>query len=707
VSAICRNFGAGRIGLLQLGNEMNVEIDHKRACEAADPQGEELLRETFQCFQPFQDKVSDLSDALDKLIEIGDDTTAKNARRLGHHLSQVEPSVTMIGQVKAGKTSLVNAMVGWPGLLPADVNPWTSVVTSLRLFPDSTPQDQAASFTFFDEGEWARLVDRGGRVGELAERAGAADELDKVRAQIEEMRKKSERRLGRKFEMLLGQSHDYGYIDSDLVERYVCLGDDFETDTETSTSQGRFADITKSADLALHVPGVPMKLCIRDTPGVNDTFMMREQITIRAIRESRMCVVVLSAHQALSTVDMALIRLISNVKSREVIIFVNRIDELQDPASEVPQIRASIENTLARHQGPEGVEILFGSAGWANTALSGAFDDMSDASSKALLNWADEELRVPAEKLSIQEVIWELSGLPALYKAIAERVDEGVGGEAVEKAARSAINLANGVRAAAGNNTLPVDADGINVDAEALRASFEKVAATAQSTFDDEIGATVEDFERRLERSHRSFLERATSSLLAHLESEGDGVVWEYDPTGFRVLLRSAYQVFGRNLASASKRELGKAAAGIEELYQSSFGLAKDSFKVEAPRPPRMPPPVLLGQTIALDLKGSWWSRWWQRRRGYSTYAMDFAQMIEAETLPIIDALRGDNARAIGTDASKIMSDFLSEQRSILENVLDKIGEPGTPDLSLGNAGGETRRDELERTVATLEKLAA
>jgi len=686
---------------------MNIEIDHQRTFDAADPQGKDLLRETFRCFQPFQDKVSDLSEALEKLIEIGDETTAKSARRLGHQLAQVEPSVTMIGQVKAGKTSLVNAMIGWPGLLPADVNPWTSVVTSLRLSPGSTPEDRAASFSFFDEGEWARLVDRGGRVGELAERAGAAEELDKVRAQVEEMRRKSERRLGRKFEMLLGQSHDYGYIDSDLIERYVCLGDDFETDTETSTSQGRFADITKSADLTLHVPGVPMKLCIRDTPGVNDTFMMREQITIRAIRESRMCVVVLSAHQALSTVDMALIRLISNVKSREVIIFVNRIDELRDPANEVPQIRASIEKTLAQHQGPEGVEILFGSAGWANTALSGAFDEMSEASSAALLNWADEELRVPAEKLSVQEVIWELSGVPALYRAIAERIDEGVGGEAVEKAARSAINLANGVRAAAGCDALPVDADGLDVDAGMLQRSFEKIAAAAQSAFDAELDATVDDFERRLERSHRSFLERATSSLLAHLESEGDGVVWEYDPTGFRVLLRSAYQVFGRNLATASKREIGKAAAEIEGLYQTSFGLARDSFKVEAPRALRMPPPVLLGQTIALDLKGSWWSRWWQRRRGYSNYAMDFAQMIEAETLPIIDALRGDNARAIRADASRLMTDFLSEQRSILENVLDKIGDPDTSDLSLGKAGGKIQRDELERTVATLEKLAA
>ena len=686
---------------------MNVDTNHQGEYEAAAPEGSELLRSTFQCFKPFKDKVADLSEALDKLVEIGDDTTAKSARRLGHQLAQVEPSVTMIGQVKAGKTSLVNAMVGWPGLLPADVNPWTSVVTSLRLGPNSKPEDQSAAFTFFDEGEWARLVDRGGRVGELAERAGAAEELDKVRAQVEEMRKKSERRLGRKFEMLLGQSHEYGYIDTDLVERYVCLGDDFESDTETSSSQGRFADITKSADLTLHVPGVPMNLCIRDTPGVNDTFMMREQITIRAIRESRMCVVVLSAHQALSTVDMALIRLISNVKSRDVIIFVNRIDELQDPANEVPQIRASIEKTLSDHQGPQDAQILFGSAAWANTALSGAFDEMSEASSNALLNWADEELRVPAEKLSIQEVIWQLSGLPELYKAIAERIDEGAGGEAVEKAARSAINLANGVRAAAGYDALPVNAEGANVDTEALRKSFAKIAAAAQAKFDAELESTVDDFEHRLERSHRSFLERATSSLLAHLETHGDGVVWEYDPTGFRVLLRSAYQVFGRNIASASRRELGQTAKEIEALYQTSFGLAEGGFKVEAPRPLRMPAPVLLGQTIALDLKGSWWSRWWQRRRGYSNYAMDFAQMIEAETMPIIDALRGENARAIGRDAGKIMADFLSEQRSILENVLEKLGDASSGNLAIGDPDRSAQRDELERTVATLEKLAA
>ena len=81
------------------------------------------------------------------------------------------------------------------------------------------------------------------------------------------MREKSRKRLGRRFELLLGQEHDYGYVDRDLIQRYVCLGDDFEDDG-IAHNQGRFADITKSADIYLPSPLVPIRLCIRDTPGV-------------------------------------------------------------------------------------------------------------------------------------------------------------------------------------------------------------------------------------------------------------------------------------------------------------------------------------------------------------------------------------------------------------------------------------------------------
>jgi len=72
------------------------------------------------------DEMTDLEEALEDIKSFGGPEAAKKADRLIKSVHDFEPSITMIGQIKAGKTSLVNAMVGMPDLLPADVNPWTS-----------------------------------------------------------------------------------------------------------------------------------------------------------------------------------------------------------------------------------------------------------------------------------------------------------------------------------------------------------------------------------------------------------------------------------------------------------------------------------------------------------------------------------------------------------------------------------------------------
>ena len=146
----------------------------------------------------FVARLKAFSHTLDEIAQIGGEETTKKAVRLQKQLQALEPNVTMIGQIKAGKTSLVNAMVGQPDLLPADVNPWTSVVTSLHLNSPEDTGGPAASFQFFNMDEWEHLVDDGGRIGELAARAGADDELEKVREQIAMMREKTRQRLGRK-----------------------------------------------------------------------------------------------------------------------------------------------------------------------------------------------------------------------------------------------------------------------------------------------------------------------------------------------------------------------------------------------------------------------------------------------------------------------------------------------------------------------------
>ena len=148
-----------------------------------------LLREAFTGLDPLIGEIRELEDQIGQIAEMGDEKTVKAMRRLNGQLDDLEPSITMIGQVKAGKTTLVNALAGWPDLLPADVNPWTSVVTSLHFDPKQARDETKASFQFFEADEWDWLINRGGRIGELASRAGAEDELGKVRTSCRDARK--------------------------------------------------------------------------------------------------------------------------------------------------------------------------------------------------------------------------------------------------------------------------------------------------------------------------------------------------------------------------------------------------------------------------------------------------------------------------------------------------------------------------------------
>ena len=650
--------------------------------------------------------------ALSDLAGLGDDKITKRAERLARSLDAFEPSVTMIGQIKSGKTSLVNALIGCPDLLPADVNPWTSVVTSLHLHPETEGFRNSASFQFFEEDEWDRLVSGGGRIGELASRAGADDELEKIKRQVAQMREKSRNRLGRKFEVLLGQRRDYGYFDKDLIERYVCLGDDLDAHEEAlSKGQGRFADITKSADLNMERLALPIRLCLRDTPGVNDTFMMREQITIRSIRDSRICVVVLSAHQALSSTDLALIRLISHVKTRDVVIFVNRIDELSDPAAQIPQIAESIRATLERHKGPVGAQLVFGSALWACRALEGDISKLPKSSLAALRNWAEgpHEAGPDGDRPDPVAQAWALSGLPALQAALAERITQGVGAATLQQIAASGLNLAGAVAASERLVAAPGAAEKANpLDAAAAQRRMAEISNNEAASLRAEFDTILNGFSERIDRVQTSFVERAIASLVVHLERHGDSTPWTYDPTGLRVLLASSHQVLARKCQQTFETALRRAAGRVVELYCAGFGLGPDHIRITLPPAPPVPPPVTLARTIALDLSTAWWKRWWFQKRGHEAYAARFHDLIKTETIAMTDDLRHDLAPAARDAAVAAFDAFLGGQNAVCASLMARQRDGArSPDAYGMRVAGPGQTARLKAVIADLEIFAA
>lgn len=681
--------------------DMEVEIDPTTNIRASARLSN--LRSGMEDLAAFAKKAAELEGALDKLADLTGEESRRSVSRLKAQLSAFEPSVTVLGQVKSGKTSLINAMTGWPDLLPSDVNPWTSVVTSLHLTPANENAETGARFQFMTEDEWDRLTTKGGRIGELAGRAGAEGELQKIRDQIHSMREKSRRRLGRNFELLMGQEHEFGYFDKNMLERYICLGDDFDVAGHSSAQdeQGRFADITRSAELYLNCHAVPFRMCLRDTPGVNDTFMMREMMTIKAIRDSRICVVVLSAGQALSSVDMALVRMIATLKSREVIIFVNRIDELSEPANQMIEIEESIRRTLKNNDGPQDAKIIFGSAYWAGRVLHGELGEMADASAGALLNLTEAVIGTTNIGRSPSEHVWELSGLPALMQALSSQFVLSLGEPCLTKIASSAMAIATSQNAM---RTVLVEGDDFSSDVNMheIRTEFERIAEMNLTEFKASISEIFAEYHKRVDRVHENFIERATHSLLSHLEVYGSEQVWEYDPSGLRLLLRSAYSAMGSRVRKKAEARYETAVSDTAHLLYRGFGPAVEGIQLSVPSVPQIPSPVTLGQTIALDFNDSWWAMWWRRRRGYQAFTKQFRELIRSETEDFMTQVKDAQTSTIHDDLVEELRGFLDQQKAILLDLITGAHRSGGAEDMFCNKAEQKRNDALNETLRIL-----
>ena len=107
-----------------------------------------------------------------RVAELGEDLQSAIHSRVGVFVSSLMSELeshscrlAVIGQIKAGKSSLINALIRRPELLPTDINPSTAVITKLY-FGASAEHNNTALFQFFSEDEWDRIMS-GGRAGAM------------------------------------------------------------------------------------------------------------------------------------------------------------------------------------------------------------------------------------------------------------------------------------------------------------------------------------------------------------------------------------------------------------------------------------------------------------------------------------------------------------------------------------------------------------
>lgn len=597
------------------------------------------------------------------------------AKALGALRSQ-RLSVSIVGQVNAGKTTLVNALARKPDLLPVAQQPWTAVVTRLHFGLHGFPK-QSSHFQFFDENEWRRLAEQGGRLRELAERFLPGFNSAQLQQQVEVMKLRAQTRLGSTFKELLGTAHSFPTLSPDVVARYVSSSESIEPSENEAIPN--YADVTRSADLFFELKPFGYPLTLIDTPGTNDPFLVREETTLRCIDASDVCIVVLDATRGVTDSDVGLFRVLKGVNSQRLILFVNKIDQLAGSPERVRAVTEKISLSLSKELGSSEIPVIFGCA---------------NPSAKA----ADEEAAGNEAEC----------GLSELEDALSDLVHHGNSAHYVHQAAATLTALADGVRSQAA-----VEISQLNNELESEKASFDGEVRRARAMafledLSEQIARTTGDaveslkhisaaYERQavenLETLVRNFAGTKKQEFLEKYPSKLPSKTIRFDTKELRRQLMATHTQDYRRVRRELTNSLRVVAARLMFLMNKVQNDARVNLDIEAVSQDFVyPSQAPLGEALAIDLDEPFWRRWWRRRVTPEEAAASLEALILQEFLPIVPELVRLGKRELETEidysalqlsisGTNLMQSLKNEQLTIVD--ARDIDMPGATGIEL------------------------
>ena len=595
--------------------------------------------------------------SLCDLVEPAGQSLIKEASGL---LQKQTCRIAVVGQIKAGKSSFINVFTQQPSLLPTDVNPWTTAVTHLH-FRQQAPSGTSARFEFFTDAEWHNLVEGGGKLRELTERLVPGFEPELLRQHVESLKTRAATRLGADYTQLLGTSHEFDLVNAELLQRYVCSGE-FGV-AGSNTAVGQYADITKSADLFLKGGPFEFPVTMIDTPGTNDPFLLRDEITRRSLESADIYIVVLTARQPLSESDVALLRILRGLHKERILVFINRIDDLGDISSELDQVMSFVRQRIASEFPGAEIPVIAGSARWAMHALDSERPAIERVFQPRSLTYFMEVGQLRREDLvrsaseggpkrdELRKALFACSGIPGIYHAVSTMMSGCHSAHVLKQLAHCFGEMGRGAESAT-----KFEVDQLK-DLHSLAVSQAHHTGRQMQKLDNEI-RQLQDISNVINESAQNISVRMREIIAAEADAmqiemaqevqsyakdERDVVidtlrrgrapkVWKCEAAELRRRLAgvflSAFERASRRVqdfqarVSPELRELLRVAAPSEQLPEEP-----DWKNIDVPAPAL----TSLGRFIALELDTPWWSSFWASKPTAEDRGDEVAHLIRSE----------------------------------------------------------------------------
>ena len=647
-------------------------------------------------------------EAAKTLVALADRETAQSISLVAEQLRQQACRVAFVGQVKAGKSSLINVLVEQPDLLPADINPCTAVVTRLNFGVPDKPE-AGALFTFFSREEWRRLS-MGGRTRELTDRLFPDFNWEVLRAQVRAMEERASEKLGPSFEDLMGKEHLYQEVQPDLLVQYVGA-EHPHAETPPERLEGRFSDITKSADIFLDLGAFSFPTVLIDTPGVNDPFLVRDEITRQNLETADICVVVVTARQPLSATDLNLLRMLRGLKKDRIIIFINKVDELKGGDEVLQEIGRQVSSTLKQEFPAAHIPLVFGSAAYAQQALCRGVADPGlpggpggqDEGLAGIL-WPSQNDMAQKAKA---EAFFLRSGLLSLAVTISELMSTGpiadtigVSTRLIEEVSRNLIawlEIETGLR-----RRIPQEAGRVKADLDAI-AGLRRELAAKLDTFVGRLDTFYTEEVSLIRQMLSSKVQAFIPDALAALQDSDIAREASQIDVKLRMRLETAFL--------EAIDDACKLLASEQQTLKTELSSLLDAGGLTGK------PAIILGQPLALTPSLAALSE--PAALGFSAYLTKLAgnpagagdggvklvDLIIADFVPIIEKLAGEALRVFQDGASTFARQAKALTFGPMDLAIDRVSQALKEAETAPPENAETSVQALRETISSLKPI--
>lgn len=311
--------------------------------------------------------------------------------------TQPEFHIALVGVIKAGKSSLINAMLG-ENLASTDVTPETAALTRFR----KSDNCDAVDVTFYTQDEWKNLWE------------SASKDLDSKFMQ-------EYRRLN------AGQERNR-WIGAQPIHVQCQTKEDLRQEIQKWTSsQSATHYFVKDVTVSLAEFLLPEGIVLVDTPGLNDSVAYRSEITANYIDRANAVLVCVKADK-LTGYDLSTLNgVFSNTRYRaeKVFVIATQQDSLNNPIGDWKKLQSDWLASLRENQYFGDKQLaesnLIVTSGLLYTLIKNV-DSLTEHEKNQLFGTTYKLDILPAEVASKLDWLLDFSGIDRLKRILKERI---------------------------------------------------------------------------------------------------------------------------------------------------------------------------------------------------------------------------------------------------------------------------------------------